>query len=171
MLQICLFHRGLTTHLLEVVVAYQATEYTWQPISQHDLVTAWHLQEASEQANAAALDNRLSSLEGLISSVQQEAAAANSTSSSLQQRFAAMEWRVEQTASSCSATLKTMTAKHERMAGTLAVVKEAANFAEAKCSALGSELARMHRQSARTADMKENKVFGATSVAVPMWLS
>lgn len=114
------------------------------------------MQAQSEQATTAALDSRLSSLEARISSVQQEAAGANSTSSSLQQRFAAMEWRVEQTSSSCAATLRTMTAKHERLAGTLAVVKEAANFAEAKCSALGSELARMHRQSARTADCKEN---------------
>ena len=114
------------------------------------------MQAQSEHANTVGLDNRLSSLEARISSVQQEAAGANSTSSSLQQRFAAMEWRVEQTASSCAATLRTMTAKHERVAGTLAVVKEAANFAEAKCSALGSELARMHRQSARTSDYKEN---------------
>lgn len=67
-----------------------------------------------------------------------------------------MEWRVEQTASSCAATLRTISAKYERLAGTLAVVKEAANFAEAKCSALGSELARMHRQAARTGDYKEN---------------
>ena len=114
------------------------------------------MQAQSELASSAALDSRLSSLEARMSTVQQEAAGANSTSSSLQQRFAAMEWRVEQTASSCAATLRTMTAKHERLAGTLAVVKEAANFAEAKCSALGSELARMHRQAARTSDYKEN---------------
>ena len=114
------------------------------------------MQAQSEHANTAALDSRLSSLEACVSSVQQEAAGANSTSSSLQQRFAAMEWRMEQTASSCATTLRTMTAKHERLAGTLAVVKEAANFAEAKCSALGSELARMHRQGARTSEYKEN---------------
>ncbi len=118
------------------------------------LISMPDLQEQSEQANAIAMDKRLSGLEARVNSVQQEASAGNSTSSSLQQRFAAMEWRVEQTASSCAATLRTITAKHERLAGTLAVVKEAANFAEAKCSALGSELARMHRQSARTSDMK-----------------
>lgn len=125
------------------------------------------IQEQSEQANAAALDNRLSMLEARVSSVQQEAAGAHSISSNLQQRFAAMEWRVEQTASSCAATLRTMTAKHERLAGTLAVVKEAANFAEAKCSALGSELARMHRQSARNGDTKENKPTSVACVSVP----
>ena len=124
-----------------------------------NLSSCSELQEQSEQASAAALDHRLTTLEAHASRAQQEAAAANSTSNNLQQRFAAMEWRVEQTASSCAATLRTMTAKHERLAGTLAVVKEAANFAEAKCSALGSELARMHRQSARTGDTKENKPF------------
>ncbi|DBA90428.1 TPA: hypothetical protein ACH3X1_003700 [Trebouxia sp. C0004] len=126
---------------------------------QRQASAAARAKEKSEQASAAALDNRLTTLEAHASRAQQEAAAANSTSNNLQQRFAAMEWRVEQTASSCAATLRTMTAKHERLAGTLAVVKEAANFAEAKCSALGSELARMHRQSARTGDTKENKPF------------
>ena len=129
--------------------------------------SSFEAQEQSEQVNTAALDKRLSSLECRVSSVQQEAAAANSISSSLQQRFAAMEWRVEQTASSCAATLRAMTAKHERLAGTLAVVKESANFAEAKCSALGSELARMHRQSGKSSDMKENKPFGASVVSLP----
>ena len=89
------------------------------------------MQAEDEQANAASLDKQLSSLGACVNSVQQEAAAAHSISSNLQQRFAAMEWRLEQTASSCAATLRTMTAKHERLAGTLAVVKESANFSEA----------------------------------------
>ncbi|KAL0049780.1 hypothetical protein WJX82_009760 [Trebouxia sp. C0006] len=132
---------------------------------QRQASVAARAKEQSEQASAAALDNRLTTLEAHASRAQQEAAAANSTSNNLQQRFAAMEWRVEQTASSCAATLRTMTAKHERLAGTLAVVKEAANFAEAKCSALGSELARMHRQSARTGDTKENKPLSSAIIS------
>lgn len=113
-------------------------------------------QEQSDQVTAAALDQRISGLENAVSNAQQEASAANSVSNSLQQRFAAMEWRVEQTASSCATTLRTMTAKHERLAGTMAVVKESAKFAEAKCSALGSELARMHRHaSSRSSDSRD----------------
>lgn len=124
------------------------------------------MQDKSDQASAAALDTRLSTLEARVSSIQQEAAAAHSVSSNLQQRFAALEWRLEQTASSCAATLRTVTAKHERMAGSLAVVKEAANFAEAKCSALGSEIARMHRQSTRAHELKESKPFTAAPVSL-----
>ena len=112
------------------------------------------MQAQSELASSAALDSRLSTLDARMSSVQQEAAGANSISSSLQQRFAAMEWRVEQTASSCAAALRT-----------LAVIKEAANFAEAKCSALGSELARMHRQAARTSDYKENHRLASSTLS------
>ena len=126
------------------------------------------LQEQDEQASAAAFDKQLSSLGACMNNVQQEAAAAHSISSNLQQRFAAMEWRLEQTTSSCAATLRTMTAKHERLAGTLAVVKESANFSEAKCSALGSEIARMHRQSARASDIKENKPFVAAPVSTTL---
>lgn len=116
------------------------------------------LQEQNDQVTASGLDQRMVSLESAVSTARQEAAAANSVSNNLQQRFAAMEWRIEQTASSCASTLRTMTAKHERMAGTIAVVKESANFAEAKCSALGSELARMHRHASRVTDIKGQPV-------------
>jgi len=53
----------------------------------------------------------------------------------------------EQVATACAATVKALTERQERLAGSLALVKGTASLADAKCAALGAEIARLYRDS------------------------
>lgn len=53
----------------------------------------------------------------------------------------------EQVATACAATVKALTMRQERLAGSLSLVKGTASLADAKCDALGAEIARLYRDS------------------------
>ncbi|KAK9809114.1 hypothetical protein WJX72_009552 [[Myrmecia] bisecta] len=105
--------------------------------------------QALDAMAASALDKRLLAIEERLNSVQGQAAGANTVAQSVQQRIAALEWRVEKVATTFSATVKTVNNKQERLTGSLTAVRDAASMAEAKCSALGAEVARLHRSATK----------------------
>ncbi|EIE25820.1 hypothetical protein COCSUDRAFT_40078 [Coccomyxa subellipsoidea C-169] len=96
---------------------------------------------------AAALDKRLCTMEEQLHSAHGEAADANGCARGAQQRIAAAEWRIEKVATACAATVKALTARQERLANSLSLVKGTASLADAKCAALGAEIAKLYRDS------------------------
>lgn len=50
-----------------------------------------------------------------------------------------------QVATACAATVKAVATKQERLASTLSIAKEGIALADAKCTALGAEIARLYR--------------------------
>ncbi|BDA44042.1 hypothetical protein COCOBI_05-2260 [Coccomyxa sp. Obi] len=96
---------------------------------------------------AAALDKRLCAMEERLHSVHAEAADAGSAAHGAQQRIAAAEWRIEKVATACAATVKALTTRQERTANSLSLVKGTASLADAKCAALGAEVAKLYRDS------------------------
>ncbi len=52
-----------------------------------------------------------------------------------------------QVATACAATVKALTVRQERLANSLSLVKGTASLADAKCAALGAEIAKLYRDS------------------------
>ena len=52
-----------------------------------------------------------------------------------------------QVATACAATVRALGSKQERLGGSVGQAKQAAALADAKCAALGAELARLWRES------------------------
>ena len=52
-----------------------------------------------------------------------------------------------QVATACAATVKALTTRQERLAHSLSLVKGTASLADAKCAALGTEIAKLYRDS------------------------
>ena len=54
-----------------------------------------------------------------------------------------------QVATACAATVKAISAKQARLSGEIGKAQQAAGLADAKCAALGAELAQLWRDSGR----------------------